>query len=177
MNKKLLAAALPALALSLASVGAASAATLSGDTVGIEFVSGGYNNPSVMVGAGIDETLFAFEFDLDAGANGDEFIFNDNAGFIPPGSSLVLYDLDFSGGETLVGFELLYTSLDNLAYTFTDSSITFTYATSGIGPNIGAAIYGTFITAPSAVPLPASLPLLIAGIGGLAAMRRKRRAS
>ncbi|MBL4811099.1 MAG: VPLPA-CTERM sorting domain-containing protein [Rhodobacteraceae bacterium] len=176
MSNKFLAAALPALALSLAA-GSASAATLAGDTVGVSFDPSFYNNPSVSVGAGIDLTISAFEFDFDAGVNGDELVFNDNGGFFPVGSSLTLYDLDFSGGETLVGFDLSYTSLDNLAYTFTDTSITFTYATSGTGPNFGAAIYGTFLTVPSAVPLPASLPLLIAGLGGLTALRRKRRAS
>ena len=43
-------------------------------------------------------------------------------------------------------------------------------------PNLAGAEFGLANTSPTPVPLPAGLPLLLAGLGGLALIRRKRAA-
>jgi hypothetical protein len=156
--------------------GAASAATLDGDQASITFVPESLVLGPFTVGAGVDFTLGVFTFDLNAGSAGDGFDFLDNGGFFGQNTSIVLSSLNFSGGELLNGFELLSTSLQNLTWTFTDDSLTFLFSDPGWGPANGPAISGRFLTA-AAVPVPASLPLLLAGLGGLALLRRKSKAT
>lgn len=152
----------------------ASASTLNGDSLSITFQPG--NNvlgANVTVGPGVDLTLGGFTFDLNAGADGDEFIFMDGGGFFSGSTSLVLSDLDFSDGSSLVNFSLLSTSLTSLSFVVGPDSLTFTYDNPGFGPNNGPAISGRFLTS-AAVPEPTT-PLLIL-LGGLAtAMTWRRR--
>lgn len=156
---------------------AVKAATLTGDTV---FMSLTGSTP-ISVGAGIDHTSGVFQFDFNAGSSSNEFVFNDNGGFFGTGfSSLSLTGLNFSGGANLTGFNVLQTSLSNLSFILTATSLTFSWNPIGFGPNTGPSIRGEFITSDLApVPLPAALPLfatILAG-GGLIAWRRKRKAA
>lgn len=154
---------------------AASAATLTGDQVAITFQP---ENLVILafVGTGVDKTFGLFEFDFNAGAAGDEFVFNDNNGSFGSNTSIVLSGLDFPGSSILTGFELLSTRLENLAFTFTDTSLTFTFVDIAANVPDGPAIRGRFLTEPvAAVPLPASLPLMLAGLGAVAILRRRKK--
>ena len=153
--------------------GAGTAATLTGDDVVITFQPNNVVFGPFTVGAGIDFTLANFTFDLNAGVGANEFDFIDNGGVFGDNSSLVLSSLDFSGGAILTGFNLTSTSLTGLSWTFTDTSLTFSFDNSR-GPNNGSAIRGQFATL-SAVPLPASLPMLAAALGGFAFLLRRAR--
>jgi hypothetical protein len=153
--------------------GAGTAATLTGDEVVITFQPIKVVFGPFTVGAGIERTVGIITFDLNAGVGANEFEFIDNGGSFAGSSSLVLSSLDFSGGAILTGFNLTSTSLTGLSWTFTDTSLTFSFD-DAVGPNNGSAIRGQFATL-SAVPLPASLPMLAAALGGFAFLLRRAR--
>lgn len=155
--------------------GSASASVLTGDTVTLTFRPLPYTQEFV-VGDGIDSTLKDFQFDLNAGADGNRFIFTSlsDAEFAFR-TSLTLSGLDFTDKSVLTGFNLVSTSLTNFSFTTTADSITFNF-TDDFAPQ-GTVIDGFFQTdAPSSqVPLPGSVPLLALGLGALYASGRMRR--
>jgi len=128
-------------------------------------------------GSGIDLTLGVFEFDVDAGAGGDGFVWTSGAnGFVSAGSavSLTLSGLDFSGGEVLTGFDLGVSTLTDLSVSTTASSVTFSWTNdSRVGPD--TVLSGTYETS-AVIPIPASLPLLLGGLAGLGLVARRGRA-
>ena len=177
MRRSLIVTLLAALGMFSLPANAVKAATLTGDTVFMSLTG----STSITVGAGVDHTSGAFQFDFNAGSSSNEFVFNDNGGFFGTSfTSLSLTSLNFSGGANLVGFNVLQTSLPNLSFILTATSLTFSWNTIGFGLNTGPSIRGEFITSDLApVPLPAALPLfptILAG-GGLIAWRRKRKAA
>lgn len=173
--KKLVAAALLALcALSLN----ASASVLTGDTVTITFNPGVYTR-NFTVGAGTDFTVGVFRMDLNGGANGNEFTFNDGPGngSFAGSSSFTLSGLNFTDGSLLSGFTLISSLLSDFSFSTTADSITFNYSNL-VAPD-GLVIDGLFNTgaAPSAVPLPSTLPLTLLGLSALGLSLRARQRS
>jgi hypothetical protein len=168
----------------LAFSGQAQSATLTGDSVAVNYNDSidPLDNGSGIVGAVNDVTIGGGLYDFNAGVGGNEFIFSVNKAFCGVAAcggpiKLSLLDLDFSGGEQLVGFTLLPTTLSALSFTFTSTSLIFLATEGDIGP--GTVISGIFQTAPSEVPVPAALPLLAAGISAMGFMgwRRKRKSA
>ena len=175
----------------LAFSGQAQSATLTGDFVAVNYNDSSLtknNGSGIVVAPGTDVTIGGAFYDFNAGVGGNQFIFSVNNRFCGVAHcngaiKLSLLNLNFSGGEKLVGFNLLSTALSGLSFTFTSTSLIF-LATEG---NIrrGTVISGIFLTAPSpanipaAVPIPAALPLLAAGLSAMGFMgwRRKRKSA
>jgi hypothetical protein len=175
----------------LAFSGQAHSATLTGDLVAVNYNDAvdEFNNGSGIVGPDeVDVNIGGGLYDFNAGTLGNEFIFSvdDNycgVAHCKGAIKLSLLNLNFSGGERLVGFTLLSTALVGLSFTFTSTSLVF-LATEGDIKKKDAVIYGIFLTAPSAnipaaVPIPAALPLLAAGLSAMGFMgwRRKRKSA
>jgi hypothetical protein len=193
MPPKLLKSNIYAGLMLLALSGQVHSATLTGDAVAVNYNDSvrSNSNRSGTVGAGVgtDITIGGGFFDFNAGAAGNQFIFRVNDRYCGVAHcsgplKLSLLDLNFSGGERLVGFTLLSTALRGLSFTFTSTSLIF-FATEGrIGR--GTVISGIFLTAvppgdvnPAPVPIPAALPFLAAGLGAMGFMgwRRKRNSA
>jgi hypothetical protein len=169
----------------------AQSATLTGDSVAVKYndSSLAINNGSGIVGVGTDVAIGGGFYDFNAGAGGNQFIFSVNDRYCGVAHcngaiKLSLLNLNFSGGERLVGFTLLSTALSGLSFTFTSTSLIF-LATEG-RLRRGTVISGIFLTAPppvdnipAAIPIPAALPLLAAGFGAMGFMgwRRKRKSA
>lgn len=175
----------------LAFSGQAQSATLAGDLVTVNYNDSSLKNSngSGIVGAGKDVTIVNASYDFNSGGGGNQFIFSVNGAFCGVAHcngpiKLSLLDLNFSGGEKLVGFTLLSTALSGLTFTFTSTSLIF-FATEGnIGRNLGRStvISGIFLTArppvpniPAVVPIPAALPLLAAGLSAMGFMGWRRK--
>ena len=175
----------------LAFSGQAQSATLTGDLVAVNYNDSirTNSNRSGFVGAGTDVTIGGGFYDFNAGAGGNQFNFSINNRYCGVANcngpiKLSLLDLNFSGGERLVGFTLLSTALSRLSFTFTSTSLIFLAAEGNI--RRGTVISGIFLTAPAqvpnipaAVPIPAALPLLAASLGAMGFMgwRRKRKSA
>ncbi|SFR02266.1 VPLPA-CTERM sorting domain-containing protein [Poseidonocella sedimentorum] len=161
----------------------ATAATLEGDSVTIhlfaEFSWGTYTRT---VGPGEDGDISSLSYDLNAGPDGDLFTLRSKGAYCglncstPPTPVVwTLLGLDFVGGQPLTDFEIVQ-GFSDATVSFTDSSVTITYTDDSLSP--GIFFQGRFVTEPlSAVPLPASFPLVLAGLGGLGLLRRKQRRS
>ena len=184
MLSKLIKSSIYAGLMLLAFSGQAQSATLAGDLVAVNYNDSilPNNNGSGIVGPGTDVTIVNAFYDFNAGVGGNEFIFSVNNAFCGVAAcggpiKLSLLDLNFSGGEQLVGFTLLSTALSGLSFTLTSTSLIFLATEGNIGP--GTVISGIFQTAPFAVPVPAALPLLAAGISAMGFMgwRRKRKSA
>jgi hypothetical protein len=160
------------------------AATLTGDTIG-------QSHPlavtSIVVGSGVDYTIGFVQINYDAGALGDHLVINISSTATFSGifqssgtSTLTLSGLNFSGGETLIGFTVLSSPIYPITVNILNSSslsLSWTEGPSFSGG--GIFLDGQFVTSASPVPLPAALPLfatVLAG-GGLIAWRRKRKAA
>jgi hypothetical protein len=135
------------------------------------------NPQSVTVIIGEEGNVFGNQFfDVNAGA-GDEFTIRSTfsyGGFLSLDTvSWTVSGLTFSDGEVLTGISFL-TSIGSATVTsLTDSSFTFAYEDVAIPQ--GVYIRAQYLTAPSPVPLPAALPLLVFGLFGLGAVARRRR--
>lgn len=171
----------------LAFSGQAQSATLTGDLVAVNYNDSGLTNSNRtgIVGVGTDVIIGGGLYDFNAGAAGNQFAFRVNDRYCGVAHcsgplKLSLLNLNFSGGEQLVGFTLLSTALKGLSFTFTSTSLIF-FATEG-RIRRGTVISGIFLTAPppvqnipAAVPIPAALPLLGSALGFFVWMGRRRK--
>jgi len=151
----------------------ATAATLTGDTVTVTFNNG--RAQTFVVGQGSDATFGSTDFDLDGGGLGTEFLVNVARTFeiFGGGAGFTISDLNFSDGEILVGFDLTTTVFQDTVVSFTKDSLTIDFTDGPNGPDVVLA--GTFITAVAPVPLPAGMPLALAGFGLLGLLKRRQR--
>ncbi len=165
-----------ALLAALALPAAAAASTLTGDEVSIEFNPGGTYSSTFTVGAGIDDEVNNFQLNVDAGTHGKQFHWTaiNAGGSLAGATSFTFSDLDFTDGSTLIDFEIKTTLLDDVVASVTNGVLTVSWSTTGIvGP--GPVLHGKYIT--SVVPLPASAPLILAGLGVLGFVGRRRKAA
>ena len=192
MPYKLLKSSIYAGLMLLAFSGQAQSATLTGDFVAVNYNDSSLakNNGSGIVGVGTDVTIGGGLYDFNAGVEGNQFIFSVKKRFCGVAHckgpiKLSLLNLNFSGGEQLVGFTLLSKALSGLSFTFTSTSLIF-LATEGKLKR-GTVISGIFLTeAPPPppgpvdngpiVPLPAAFPLLGSALGIFIWMGRRRKA-
>ena len=161
------------------------AATLTGDTIIASYPG---SPGAVLVGSGVDSSVGFIQFDYDAGALGDHLVISTNSSrfqtftgmFASSGTSTVtLSSLNFSGGETLIGFTVLSSIYPITVNILNSSSLSLSWTEGPSFSGGGIFLDGQFITSASPVPLPAALPLfatVLAG-GGLIAWRRKRKAA
>lgn len=176
-----------AAALSLAAFTSAplAAATLVGETVGIDYIFGPDENSvlvddgngNFVVGAGAETSYFG---NLEVDVSGNQLTINS------------LRDADFQSVEAFNGLRISdvlgafgdFLSISLVSSDFIAPLLSFdaenlyvNFAGSGFTEQ-GEQVVINFTVADSvaAVPLPASLPLLLAGVGGFAALRRRRKA-
>ena len=177
---------IPAVAVALLALGAtAEASTLDGDTVSVNLstgLGGDFGTEVVLVGAGVDANYFSNQdLDFNSGVDGDIFSITSLGNYCGMSTcagsgdivTFTLTSLDF--GEPLVGVNIL-TSIGGATVTsLTSDSVTFEWTEAAI-PD-GTYFTAQFITGPSPIPLPASMPLLAIGLAGLAALRSRRKAA
>lgn len=168
-----------ALALGLSST--ASAADLSGAEMSLTAYAGfDISNPTFNVGPGVETTAdyltdtFTFDFTetglLTVGYDGPY-----RTAFSSGFGQFVFTDI----GDTIADFSA-FTLLSSSTASFTQSKLNFTADTlrvnfTGFYMETGTLFTAQIETAVSAVPLPATLPALLLGIGGLATLRRRQR--
>lgn len=163
-----------ALLAALALPAAAAASTLTGDEVTIEFNPGSIYTSTFTVGSGVDDSINNFQLNADAGVHGSQFHWTgiNAGGSLAGATSFTFSDLDFTDGSTLIGFKIKTTLLDDVVASVTNGVLTVSWSTTGIvGP--GPILHGQYITT-SVVPLPASAPLILAGLGVLGFVGRRR---
>lgn len=152
------------------------AATLTGDDVTLDVAEIGYSSTTT-VGAGDEFTIGAISMDVDA-TPGDELMISSTADLAGLGvTTFELSDLDFSGGEILVGFVVTFSQLANVVVTFTQDSLKITFDDGAITE--GVVLEGMLVTTSldtPAVPLPAGLPLVASGLALLGFMGRRKKA-
>lgn len=142
----------------------AQASVLTGDSVLLQADPGVVPPTAAIVGAGDDFVFLNFRFDLNGGPDENLFswISTPDAGDLAGSTSIVLSDLDFAGGASLIGFEPFETLLSDLVITTTADSISFAYTSSGlVGP--GTILRGLFLTE-STVPVPGTALLMLSGL-------------
>ena len=153
---------------------ASHAATLTGDEVTLTIADIGFSE-STTVGAGVDFVVGSVSWDLDAGADGNELIVDTDGTFAGFGAtSFELTGLDFSGGEILVGFSDIFSQMADTVVTFTADSLLVTFIDGPVDD--GVTFSGVFDTRPTAVPLPAGLPMIASGLALLGFLGRRRKA-
>ncbi|WP_425041201.1 VPLPA-CTERM sorting domain-containing protein [Primorskyibacter sp. S187A] len=165
---------------------AASASTLSGDSVTREVTNNGsiiVPVTSFTVGAGVDFTDANINIDMNAGAMGDQLeitVAPGNYGgmYSTSGTTVLTFgDLDFTDGSSLIGFDVIDDGpLDFVASIVDGSTLALTFDEAPItGGTFALGTYVTdIVTAP--VPLPAGGLLLLTGLGAFAVSRRKSAA-
>lgn len=176
-------ATVAALGLGVAA-GAASAATLDGDSVGCDIVATvpwTCSSPTAVVGAGAEFTLDLFgnpRFDVDIGSSSIRLDKTVVGLFTGAGEVVTFSDLDFSPSSVIVGIaNFVTTASGGIAesdVTFGDDWVRFDFNNSSW--QVGQYVSFDLITREVApVPLPAGLPLLLAGVGALGIVRRRAR--
>jgi len=174
MMKKLIAAATAAV-IGLGSM--AGAATMNGDSVNVEMstvLGGSQGLQNSIVGAGVEGNYYGNQFfDFDDAT--DSFSISSGSNYCGMTScaftdkvSWALTSLDFGG--PLTGISFLLNNIGATIDSFTADAVYFSWD----NVNIPQGTYLTLKFETAAVPLPASLPLLMVGIAGLAALRRRR---
>lgn len=162
--------------------GAQAAGLLNGQsvTVNLRVDSQDFGTQTVVLGDGNDGSYFNNTFfDLNGGANGDQFVYTSGGQFssINGGSTVywTLSNLDF--GQPLTAFNILQQDVSAITIDLlTDTSVSFHYADVGIHPGVN--VIGQFVTDAAPVPEPASWAMMVGGfalVGG--AMRSRRKAA
>jgi hypothetical protein len=154
------------------------AGPLDGQTVNVNLTVNGldYGTQSVLVGAGDEGNYFGDTyFDLNGGANGDEFVYTSTGDFcgINCQGGDVVWTL--SNIQGLTGFLVLQQDVGPVTInSLTSSSVSFSYADNSI--HQGVNVVGRFQT--GSVPEPASWALMLGGFGMVGgAMRSRRKAA
>lgn len=142
-------------------------ATLLGDEVLLTFDPTNYVRSGI-VGEGFDIEQGVFLFDFNAGIAGDRFswIALETGGF-GGATGFTLSSLDFSDGMQLAGFEISDTLLQGLTFSHDARSLSVFWTNDPLtGVGYGSVLSGRFLTAQvmAPVPIPAALPLLLAGL-------------
>ncbi|WP_245306199.1 VPLPA-CTERM sorting domain-containing protein [Roseovarius aestuariivivens] len=165
----------------------AQAATLQGDTVSCGIVSTGpwsCSTSTALVGMGSEFTLQFFGNDLfsvDIAASSIRLDFVSGSLGAGAGELLTFSDLDFTPASNIVGIGNFQTTalfgVQASDVSFTADSVSFDF--NGTDWRNGQFVSFDLVTAQTGVvPLPAGLPLLLAGLGGLGLLaRRKRKAA
>lgn len=158
----------------------AAASTLAGKTVSINLTTsqGDQGTQSILVGSGEDGNYYADQFfDFNAGAAGDHFTIRSSGsycGMTTCGGGTVTFtlsNLDF--GTPLTAFNILSSIGGATVLSLTSNSVSFAWSETAI-PS-GTYFDAQFVTGASAVPLPATLPILGSAFLGFAALRRRQR--
>lgn len=178
-NMLLGAMAIGAAGLSVAIPTDASAASLLGETVGIEYLfpndaTSFQDYGNILVGAGVEANLLG-AIDLDIGAN-TITVSAIVGGFFFPASFNGWLIADVLGNiGNFTGLALVSSTFANVTSSFNANEIFLNFGASEFNEQGSTAVFSYDVAA--AVPLPATLPLLLVAGGALAFLRRSRRAS
>ncbi|WP_411817914.1 VPLPA-CTERM sorting domain-containing protein [Hyphococcus sp. DH-69] len=175
-------------ALAMPTAANAATITVNGDTTGAPTWNRPFNLAGNLSGTGTDtpydviafsvDTTGDYEFEITS-ANFDTYIFlYDEAGFDPMNQSLGLQALDDDGGAGLLSL-ITDANGDNATLT---ANLVYYIVVSGFS-NSAFGTYaleirgnGNVSLGATEVPLPAALPLFLAGVAGIGAVGRRRKA-
>ncbi|MEX6633845.1 VPLPA-CTERM sorting domain-containing protein [Hyphococcus lacteus] len=175
-------------ALAMPMAANAATVTVNGDTTGNATWNRPYTTGGTLSGIGNDTPFEVIEFSVDTAgdyefeitsANFDSYIFLYNeAGFDPFNQALGLQALDDDGGPSLLS---LIASANGDNATLAANLVYYIVVSGFNNADFGAFALdisgnGNIALGATEVPLPAALPLFLAGIAGLGAAGRRRKA-